>query len=198
MKYNNVIPKKQHMVRVVLLPLLAALLVQVNPAGAQESIFGLQFLGTSEETSDARARALGVLGIGLDERRSAITQNPATLALLDYMTISAMFVSGSRKSSSATDEETFAVARFPHARFALPMFGRFVVSAGFSGFRNFKGKINLPEAEIDGLAYRYDFVRDGTILHVSDWRIGLPHQAPACWCQHGFCAGDSRRELGNP
>jgi hypothetical protein len=164
MKHNYATVDKPHTMPIVVLLLLATLMLQALPVAAQESIFGLQFLGTSEETSDARARAMGVLGIGLDERRSAITQNPATLALLDHMTISAMFVTGSRNTRSATDDENFAVARFPHARFALPMFGKFVVSAGFSGFRNFKGKINLPEQEIDGLKYRNNFVRDGTIF----------------------------------
>lgn len=164
MNHKNMTSSSRRTVCVVSLLFLAVLLGQARLLRAQESIFGLQFLGTSEETSDARARALGVLGIGLDERRSAITQNPATLAQLDHMTISAMFVTGGRTSRSATEEETYSVARFPHVRFALPMFGRFVVSAGFSGFRNFKGKINLPEEEIDGLTYRNNFVRDGTIF----------------------------------
>ena len=148
----------------IVIGLQFVLLTNGRPVQAQESTFGLQFLGTSEETSDARARGLGVLGIALDERRSAITQNPATLAQLDFMTLSAMFVTGSRTTRSETAEEDRAVARFPHARAALPMFNRFVLSAGFNGFRNFKSKINLPEQQIDGFAYSQNFVRDGTIF----------------------------------
>jgi long-subunit fatty acid transport protein len=140
------------------------------PASAQESVFGLQFLGVSEETSDARARGLGVLGIGMQETRSAITQNPASLAQLDYMTLSAMIVAGGRTARSATQEEDRAVARFPHARAALPMFGKFVFSLGFNGFRNFKGKINLPQESVDSFTYQQSFVRDGTIF---SFPIGL-------------------------
>jgi len=135
-----------------------------TPARAQESVFGLQFLGTSEETGDARARGIGVMGIGMTETRSAITQNPASLARLDYMTLSAMIVAGGRTTRSETQEEDRAVARFPHARAALPMFGKFVFSVGFNGFRNFKGKINLPAETVDGLSYKQSFVRDGTIF----------------------------------
>jgi hypothetical protein len=133
-------------------------------AAAQESVFGLQFLGVSEETGDARARGMGVLGISFDDRRTAITQNPATLARLEYMTMSAMLVTGGRTSRDATQEEQRAVARFPHARAALPMFGRIVLSAGFNGWRNFKGRIDLPPDSIDGLVYQQSFVRDGTIF----------------------------------
>lgn len=148
----------------VLLTASVLALLLASPVAAQESVFGLQFLGTSEETADARARALGVLGIGLEEPRSAITQNPASLAQLDFMTLSAMIVTGGRTSRSATQEEDRAVARFPHARAALPMFGRFVFSVGFDGFRNFKGKINLPQESVDSFAYNQNFVRDGTIF----------------------------------
>ena len=95
----------------IVIGLQFVLLTNGRPVQAQESTFGLQFLGTSEETSDARARGLGVLGIALDERRSAITQNPATLAQLDFMTLSAMFVTGSRTTRSTTAEEDRAVAR---------------------------------------------------------------------------------------
>ena len=148
----------------LLLLLLGSPFLGSSRVAAQESIFGLQFLGVTEETGDARARAMGVLGVAFDERRSAITQNPATLAALDYMTLSAMVVTGGRTARDATQEDQRALARFPHARAALPMFGKFVLSAGFNGFRNFKGRIDLPEQDIDGLTYRQSFVRDGTIF----------------------------------
>ena len=157
--------------------LFCALLFLASASAAQESIFGLQFLGVTEETGDARARALGVLGVSFDERRSAISQNPATLAGLDHMTVSAMAVVGGRTSRDATQEEKRALARFPHAKIALPMFNKFVISAGFNGFRNFKGRIDLPPQDIDGLSYTQSFVRDGTIYSfplavsakVTDW-----------------------------
>ena len=137
--------------------------LRVPAAVAQESIFSLQFLGISEESGDVRARGLGVLGVGLPETQTAITLNPATHAGLSRMTLSVMGLAGKRHADDGVLADDQGMARFPHARIALPIPGRLVLSAGFVGQRNFSGQFTLPEAGAGGLGYTQDFDRSGTL-----------------------------------
>ena len=152
--------------RRMLLPALAALLGSAGPVSAQESVFSLQFLGASEETGDARARGMGVLGVGLDDTRTAITLNPASLGGLSAMTISVMGVGGARTSRTADLEEDATVARFPHERVALPLFGKVVASAGIVAVRNFRSDFTLGKLAVDGIDYVRSFERDGTLYTI--------------------------------
>jgi len=149
----------------------AALLAQ--PAAAQESIFSLQFLGVSEETGDTRARGQGVLGIAVDERQSSIALNPATHARLTRMTLSVMGVAGQRRSEEPGRSDRQGLARFPHARVALPLPGDVVLSAGFLGLRNFRSEFALAERRVAGLPYVQTFTRTGTLYTMP---VGLARQ----------------------
>lgn len=133
------------------------------PAQAQESVFSLQFLGMSEETGDVRARGMGVLGIGLPDAEGAITLNPAGHAALPRMTLSVMGLGGSRSSREPGQSVRRGVARFPHQRFALPVPGHVVLTAGFVGTRNFGSDFQLNRRSIDGVGYRQEFERSGTL-----------------------------------
>ncbi len=135
-------------------------------AGAQESLFGLQLLGTNAESGDARARGLGLLGIALDDTTTAVAQNPAALGSLHLMTLSLVAVTGSRLSSSPSAEARVGFARFPQIRVALPMFGRFVLGTGVSAFRNEGSEFKLPAQQIDGLGYVQRFERDGSLFTI--------------------------------
>ena len=139
-------------------------------AHAQESFFSLNFLGISEETGDVRARGFGVLGIALPEDKTAIALNPASMAQLSRMTLSVMGLAGSRTSRDALGEAQQGVARFPHQRFALPIPGNFVISAGFVGLRNTRSNFRLPVHVLDGFTYLERFERDGTLYTIP---IGL-------------------------
>jgi hypothetical protein len=132
-------------------------------AGAQESIFSLHFLGISEETGDVRARSQGILGIALPETQSAVVLNPAAHAWLSRMTLSVMGLAGQRTSEDAARQDTQGLARFPHARFALPLPGDVVLSAGFLGLRNFRSEFQLPARSVTGLPYQQSFERGGTL-----------------------------------
>jgi hypothetical protein len=146
--------------------LLALGLGIARPALAQESAFSLQFLGASEETGDARARGLGVLGIGLDDHRTAITLNPAALGGLNAMTISVMGLGGARLSTSPEGEDKGTVARFPQARGALPLFGKVVANVGLVALRNFRSDFTLGEKQIEGFGYVQRFERDGDVYTI--------------------------------
>ena len=136
-------------------------------AGAQESVFGLTFLGTSEESGDERARGMGLLGVGLDDPKTALALNPAGLASLPYMTISGMAVVGRRTSRDGSDELHASLARLPHQRFALPILGnKVVLSTGFLGLSNSSGKFKLPDRYLgtDSTAQRFE--RSGTLYTI--------------------------------
>lgn len=144
---------------------LSALLCAA-PVAAQESIFALQFLGVSEESGDARARGMGLLGVALDDDYTAITLNPASFGDLTRMTVSALGLAGSRTAKSGGVEDSQGLARFPHQRVALPISGKVVLSAGFLGLRNFQGDYQLPARSISGFDYTQDFTRRGTLYTV--------------------------------
>ena len=146
--------------------MLVAGLVFGPPARAQESVFALQFLGVSEETGDGRARSLGVLGVAVDDAHTAIVLNPAALAALDQMTLSAMLVAGRRNTDDGEQDHSFGMARFPHVRAALPLFGKVVFSVGFNGFVNARGEFLERRPEIDGVDYVQRFDRDGTLYTI--------------------------------
>ncbi len=141
-------------------------------ARAQESFFSLNFLGVNEETGDVRARGLGLLGIALPDNKTAITLNPAATAQLPRMTLSVMGLAGSRLSRDADGEIRQGVARFPHQRFALPIPGHFVISAGFVGLRNLRSDFQLSDRVLDGLTYHQRFDRNGTLYTMP---LGIAH-----------------------
>jgi hypothetical protein len=149
-----------------LLAALALLPLASASASAQESVFALQFLGVSEETGDGRARSLGVLGVGLDETRTAIVLNPATLGGANHMSLSVMAVAGSRETTDMDSQQRFGMARFPQLRGALPLFGKVVFTTGFMAMRNFRGEFTLEPDQIDDLTYAQRFERDGTLYVV--------------------------------
>ncbi len=146
--------------------LVTVLCTAVAPLGAQESFFSLQFLGVSEESAGGRARGMGIQGVGVGDTRTSLALNPGSLGALQQMTFSAMGVSGVRTSSDPTLEQSAGLARFPHVRVALPLFGKVVAHVGFLGMRNFRADFQLPASEIDGLAYTQSFDRDGTLYQI--------------------------------
>jgi hypothetical protein len=155
--------------------------VHVSRAAAQESFYSLQFVGISEETGDVRARGLGVLGIGIRETQTAITLNPASHAALGRMTLSVMGLAGQRTSLDSRAEDQQGMARFPHARFALPLPGPLVFSVGYVGLRNFRGSFVLPRDQIGGISYVQSFDRSGTLYAVP---LGLAGSVGS-WLQLG-------------
>ena len=143
---------------------IACLLAQSG--AAQESAYGLQYLGASEETGDARARGLGLLGVALNDAHTAITLNPASHGALERMTISFLGVAGGYSAQNGTITNDRSFARFPHLRIALPVFGQAVLSVGFVGWRNFEGAYVLPTQSVGDFTYTQDFNRNGTLYTI--------------------------------
>jgi hypothetical protein len=166
---------------VAVLAAVCAQQLRVPRAAAQESFFSAQFVGIAEETGDVRARGLGVLGIGMRETQTAITLNPASHAALDRMTLSVMGLAGQRTSVDSRAEDQQGMARFPHARFALPIPGPLVASIGFVGLRNFRSSFVLPPDNFSGIGFVQSFERSGTLYTVP---IGLAGSVGS-WLQLG-------------
>ncbi len=133
---------------------------------ASESVFGLQFLGTSDESGDARARGLGVLGAALDDSMTALAANPAAYGGLRYMTFSFAAVAGWRDARTATLSAQQEFARFPQLRVALPLFGKVILATGYASMRNFRGRFALEPRSIDGLEYVQSFEREGSLYTI--------------------------------
>jgi len=151
---------------VVAAALLLVLFCLPQSAYPEESVFGLQLLGTSDESGDARARGLGVFGVALDDTTTAATLNPAAHGSLQYMTLSLVTVTGSRSVRSDETEAREGFARFPQIRAALPIFGRLTLGTGFMSFANTRGRFRLEAREIDGLPYGQRFERDGSLYTI--------------------------------
>lgn len=141
-------------------------LALVAPARAQESLYSLQFLGISEETGDMRARALGILGIPLDDSTTAVTLNPGSLGALRYMTISIVGGAAMRTARDATKESDRSEGVFPHTRFALPVAKKAVLSVGFLTQRNYRSDFILPTQVSGGFAYVRSFQRKGSLYTI--------------------------------
>jgi len=146
--------------------LFFGLLLLASPAAAQESLFSLQFLGINEETGDMRARAMGSLGIALDDSTTAATLNPGSLGALRYMTISIVGGAGFRTARDATKEIDRNESIFPHTRFALPIAKKVVLSVGFLGLRNYRSSFVLPTQESGGFSYLRAFERKGSLYTI--------------------------------
>jgi hypothetical protein len=108
----------------------AFLLLAVVPATASgQSLFATRGMGLPLAPVDARARALGGMGIGLLGLSTSLV-NPAELAGLTRRGIVAVLQSGSAAPSVAGEKGDIDAARFPLVRLIFP-FGRVVTSLGY-------------------------------------------------------------------
>jgi hypothetical protein len=103
------------------------------PASAQ-SLFGTRGLGVPIAPVDARARALGGVGVGLLGLNTSLV-NPAEVAGLGRRGVAAAFQPISGNATFDGDESSLDGTRFPMIRVLYPISdGRFVFSAGYGAF----------------------------------------------------------------
>lgn len=119
------------MKRYAALPILLVLFGPL-PAAAQ-SIFATGGLGVPVSPVDARARALGGIGVGLREAHASLT-NPAAAADYRFRGLSAALQSMDRAVRFGDAEDDVGANRFPLLRFIYPVGQRLVFSAGYGGF----------------------------------------------------------------
>ena len=131
----------------LLVPAVLAVAV-ASPLSAQ-SLFATRGLGLPMAPLDARARALGGIGVGLigfDMSHG----NPAAIAGLGRRGIVASMQPGSASPSIDGETGDISAARFPLIRLALPVGGRFVASLGYASVLEQSWSISASGSEIIG------------------------------------------------
>lgn len=126
---------------------LLALLVATPAAG--QSLFATRGLGIPLAAVDARARALGSIGIGLAGLSTSLA-NPAETAGLTRSGVTAALQpsSGTAEIDGATGD--IAGARFPLAHIMFPLSSRVVSSIGYGSVYEQSWAIRSEHAEIIG------------------------------------------------
>jgi hypothetical protein len=110
----------------------AAVVAAATPLSAQ-SLFSTRGLGVPISAVDARARALGGIGVGLLGLNTSLT-NPAEVAGLGRRGVAAAVqpISGTTRFEGL--EDSFAGSRFPLARILYPLRPDLVLSAGYGSY----------------------------------------------------------------
>ncbi len=98
-----------------------------------QSVFSSRGLGVPVTPVDARARALGGLGLALSNQNPSLI-NPAEAATYGFRGLTAALQSSSNAIGYDGAEADAGANRFPLLRFVYPTGGRLVISAGYGGF----------------------------------------------------------------
>ncbi len=113
--------------------LAAALVLAGTQHAAAQSIFASRGLGVPVPAVDARARALGGVGVALRDRNPSLI-NPAEAADYRFRGLSAAVQSSNRVIELQGVEDDAGANRFPLLRLIYPTGERLVLSAGYGGF----------------------------------------------------------------
>lgn len=128
---------------------IALLALIVASPGAGQSLFATRGLGIPLAAVDARARALGGIGIGLPGLSTSLG-NPAEAAGLTRsgVTVALQPSSGTAEIDGETGD--IAGARFPLARILFPLSSRVVASAGYGAVYEQSWAVRSEGTEIVG------------------------------------------------
>lgn len=116
--------------RTLLLAVVAVVAVS-SPAHAQ-SLFSTRGLGVPLPPVDARARALGGIGVGILGLNTSLV-NPAEIAGVGRRGVSAALQPSSGSAEIAGAEGDMNASRFPMVRMIYPVSSRVVFSLGYGG-----------------------------------------------------------------
>lgn len=113
--------------------LVAGLILAVPAAGSAQSLFSARGLGLPVAPVDARARALGGIGVGLLGFNSSLT-NPAEAAGLGRRGVAAALQPSSGSAELGDLSSDFGGTRFPLLRVFYPVSPRLTVDLGYGGW----------------------------------------------------------------
>ncbi|MEJ2678435.1 MAG: hypothetical protein P8174_05075 [Gemmatimonadota bacterium] len=153
--------------------LLACLMLSAVPVTAQ-SLFASQGLGVPADATDARARILGGLGIGLLGPNVSLV-NPASPAGTLRKGFSAVMVTTPGTMSQGNQHGYVTSTRFPLIRAVLPIGTRWVVTAAYGGYLDQDWSVRSDRQEAigaDTVPVR-DIVRSSG--GVGQYRLGLAY-----------------------
>jgi hypothetical protein len=110
-----------------------ALIAATQSTATAQSLFATRGLGVPIAAVDARARALGGIGVGLFGLNNSLV-NPAEMAGIGRRGVAAALqpVSGTTRFDGA--EDSFSGSRFPLVRMTYPLSQRFALGAGYGAF----------------------------------------------------------------
>jgi hypothetical protein len=112
--------------------LLSAVVAPASPAAAQ-SLFGTRGLGVLVPPIDARAAALGGIGVGLIGFHTSLT-NPAEIAGVTRRGVSAVLQPVSTTAEFDGAEDNLSATRFPVLRIIYPFSPRLVASLAYGSY----------------------------------------------------------------
>jgi hypothetical protein len=115
------------------LALALALVLGGAHVAAGQSIFSSRGFGVPVVPVDARARAMGSIGVGLYSQNPSLI-NPAEIAGYPYRGLNASLQSTSNSIGFQGVEASSGANRFPLMRLIYPVGERFVVAVGYGGF----------------------------------------------------------------
>jgi hypothetical protein len=163
-------------VRTLLLLLAGALVsgAAARPAAAQ-SILARTGLGFASEPLDARARALGGVGLGLPEANLSLV-NPAGIVALPAPALHVTYQADRFSNDIGGAHESGTTARFPLMHVALPLGERWAVSLGYGSLLDRHWAVETNDSLTLGgqrLPVRDRFVSRGG---VAKFRAGAAHR----------------------
>jgi hypothetical protein len=124
---------------------LALLLAAVAHVRAQ-SLFATRGLGVPVPPVDARARALGGIGLGLLGLNMSFV-NPAEVAGVTRRGVSAALQPGSASPELAGESDNISASRFPLIRFIYPFSSRLTATLGYGSFLEQSWAVQLEGTE---------------------------------------------------
>lgn len=173
-----------------------ALLAAAPPASAQ-SIFAAGGRAVPVAPVDARARALGGIGIGLLNQNLSLV-NPAGVAGIRLRGITAAWQTAARSIEFEGAEEDVGSNRFPLLRIVYPVGSRLVLSAGYGSFLDQSAAVASEGTEVigtDTLAVRDVLDVDGGIAQLQLGAAYALTPTLAVGIAGGLYAGEIDREL---
>lgn len=176
-----------------------AVLALLCTAGASDaqSLFATRGLGLPVAAVDARARALGGIGIGIAGLSTSLS-NPADIAGITRSGVTAALQPSSGTVLLGGEEADLDGARFPLARILFPLGSRLVMTVGYGGAYEQSFGIRTEGTELIG-GEPYD-VTDETLANggLSELGVGFAWTASsrlAIGVSGGLYAGNQRRTV---
>lgn len=149
-------------------------LCALAPTASAQSIFSARGLGVPVAPVDARAHALGGIGIGLLGRDPSLV-NPAEIADYGLRGVVASLQSSSRTAEFGGQNGATTSNRFPLVRVIYPITSRWSGSMGYGGFLDQSWAVTSSSRELigsDSITVRDALSADGGL---AQFRVGLAY-----------------------
>lgn len=155
-------------------PLAIAIALAVAQPASAQSMFATQGLGAPVPTADARTRAMGGIGIGLQGHSPSLI-NPAEAADFGFRGLALSLQSANQSVDLDGHRADFGANRFPLLQVIYPVGERSVFTVGYGGFLDQNWAVFSDRTEVIGgkeVAVRDHIESDGSI---SQFQLGMAY-----------------------